>query len=847
MTRTSSAETSDWHEARHAVGNRIPTTNAGETQASSCLRHAPTRAPSKKTLLRFCRIATHRFWEGVDVSTGSVVEFDLHKLGWRAFEDLVAVIAREVLGQTVQIFADGQDGGRDGAFEGQWTQSSDGPLTELNGKIVIQCKFSKKSHANLTMSVLKDEFEKLEKLVEEGRCDSYLLVTNYSVSSEMAIKSEDEARRVGAKSALTFGKDWLNQTISTSDRLRRFVPRVYGLGDVSLIFDERSRTQSEALLRDLQPRLERYVLTSTYEKAAAALSDRRIIVLLGEPAVGKTLMAATLTLAALDEYSLTPFKVNTASELREHWNTNEPRIFWLDDAFGATRLDQEKAYDWESNFHAVMTAVSQGNRVILTSRSHLYRQAIGLLKDSTRSELGNRTIEIRVDSLTDRERAQMLYNHIRYGDQPQSFKTAIKPHLKSLAKLESLKPELARRLGSSTFTGDLTVSDVGLREFITHPNAFLVGIISELDELHKSALAAIFVSQGRLESPIDSIQSASVQFVLGRFHANLSKLALSLEAMHGTLVRLVTDEAVPYWTYFHPTIGEAFEAFAQANPELLSLLVRGASAATVVTSFDCNPQRAKATNFFHRNYVQVPPALHALVVECLNIPAVRSSGGIFSNESYGIGFRFRYLPFLQERVSDTMLVAIAERDEKLVEDLISLAGESPSRSTDELLARVSKARALSDGESDALVRLLESRAESSMDTEWIFGGVIFNLLSPDRRDALQANVFGKIDQILSNLAAVVYKSWEPTENPEDAFHAVLDNLQDLTSADDLPQGTDDLIQNAIFDVEANLSIASEEFAPEPDEDDRGFDDRDVSAHVDDSEVERDVFDDVDAD
>ena len=42
--------------------------------------------------------------------------FDLHKLGWSSFQQLCHTVGGEVLGQTLESFADSNDGGRDGAF-----------------------------------------------------------------------------------------------------------------------------------------------------------------------------------------------------------------------------------------------------------------------------------------------------------------------------------------------------------------------------------------------------------------------------------------------------------------------------------------------------------------------------------------------------------------------------------------------------------------------------------------------------------------------------------------------------------------------------------------------------------
>ncbi|MET7714838.1 hypothetical protein [Streptomyces sp. NPDC005407] len=52
-------------------------------------------------------------------------DFALHTLGWRAFQDLCAAVLREVWGQSVQTFADSNDGGRDGAFHGTWQPPAD--------------------------------------------------------------------------------------------------------------------------------------------------------------------------------------------------------------------------------------------------------------------------------------------------------------------------------------------------------------------------------------------------------------------------------------------------------------------------------------------------------------------------------------------------------------------------------------------------------------------------------------------------------------------------------------------------------------------------------------------------
>jgi len=68
--------------------------------------------------------------------------YNLHLLGWHSFQQLSLTILREILGQTVEIFLDSNDGGKDGAFCGTWKKQN---LESFKGKFVFQYKFTSKS------------------------------------------------------------------------------------------------------------------------------------------------------------------------------------------------------------------------------------------------------------------------------------------------------------------------------------------------------------------------------------------------------------------------------------------------------------------------------------------------------------------------------------------------------------------------------------------------------------------------------------------------------------------------------------------------------------------------------
>lgn len=94
----------------------------------------------------------------------NLVTYELHSLGWKAFQDLCATIMGEVLSQTVQVFLSSRDAGRDGAFQGTWKPVKG---EELEGPFTIQCKFTSKRDRTLSISDIQAELVKAEKLASK--------------------------------------------------------------------------------------------------------------------------------------------------------------------------------------------------------------------------------------------------------------------------------------------------------------------------------------------------------------------------------------------------------------------------------------------------------------------------------------------------------------------------------------------------------------------------------------------------------------------------------------------------------------------------------------------------------
>ena len=264
------------------------------------------------------------------------VKYELHSLGWKAFQNLCLTIMGEVLGQTVQRFTDSHDGGRDGAFYGTWKQENDG---SFHGEFTAQCKFTTKPDKRLRFSDLKDDFIKAKRLAKRGLADNYILFTNALLtgSNEEKIRLAFEAIPGITKFAV-YGCEGISQFIRESPRLRMLVPRIYGLGDLSQILDERAYEQAQEILSASGDDLAKFVITDVYRQSAKALIKHGFVLLLGDPACGKSTIAATLAIGAFDEWRCSTVKVRDADDFVRHSNPNEKQFFWVDDAFGTTQI-----------------------------------------------------------------------------------------------------------------------------------------------------------------------------------------------------------------------------------------------------------------------------------------------------------------------------------------------------------------------------------------------------------------------------------------------------------------------------------------------------------------------------
>jgi hypothetical protein len=186
-------------------------------------------------------------------------DYRFEELGPRGFEQLTVALAIAVIGNGVEVYGSGKDGGREATFDGAipWTVEDGG--STWNGYTVIQAK--QREHVappadnlNWVKRQIRDEFAAWMRAgSKRGRFPDYVIfVTNARLSAERDIGGIDQIRQYiasqldhehdverdktlrsrGLREVKVWHRDYLNGLISGNDGIRAAFPALLTAGDI---------------------------------------------------------------------------------------------------------------------------------------------------------------------------------------------------------------------------------------------------------------------------------------------------------------------------------------------------------------------------------------------------------------------------------------------------------------------------------------------------------------------------------------------------------------------------------------------------------------------------------------
>lgn len=745
------------------------------------------------------------------------ITYELYSLGWKAFQNLCSTIVAEIWGQTIQTFFDSQDGGRDGAFHGEWIKNSS---ESFSGSFTVQYKFTSKADKAIKLSDLSDEFKKAERLAKKGLSDNYFLFTNAKLvgTNDEIIRNKFESIPE-LKKCFIYGQERICRIIHEFTRLRMLVPRVYGLGDLSQILDERAYDQAQEILSSLGDDLAKFIITEPFRQSAKALVKHGFVLLLGEPMCGKSTIAAALAMGALDEWGCSTIKVRDADDFVKHFNPHEKQLFGVDDAFGPTQIDFSSAINWSKTFPHVNAAIHAGAKVIFTSRDYIYKSAKRYLKESALPVIKESQVVIHVENLTKEEREQILYNHIKLGTQKKPYKKKIKPLLPCVVSHKKFSPEIARRLGNPFFTKDLTISEYGLDNFVNNPLGMLCEIINTMDDSNRSALALVFMRGGALPSPV-SITPTEEQ-AIARIGGTVGDARKGLESLNDSLLLNSIKEGNYYWHFKHPTIRDAFAAIVSSNQDLMDIYLTGAPLDKLFSEISCGDVGMVGVS------VIVPANQYDIVIERIKQFDI--------TKWYNKSSLYRFLSF---RCNKTFLIKFIDEFPNFISKL-SVYSYIYAVSDVDVLVRLHEFALLPEEERIRAISSIKELAISTPDTGFLSDN-IRDLMSSDELSEILRSVKCSLLPNLDDTISSWCDNYDREEEPDAYFDELKSALDDYKSEFEEDTIALKQINDAIIRIDELIEELKDEY--KPDNEDSWWN---KSASSTKSSIDRSIFDDVD--
>lgn len=679
-------------------------------------------------------------------SHGPWSDLALHTIGWRAFQDLCSQVCEVVLGRPVEIFREAQDGGQDAVF---LIPSG----TEGRPIGTVQCKHTSDAAKALKVSDLTAEIENVEQLVAAGQADTYAFMTNMSVDAPVAAAMRARLRARGVRKPHILGRQYIVRVIRSSARLRALVPQVYGLGDLTSIVDERLSEQSRALLDSWIPKLRTYVPTKAHRDAVKAISDHGIVLLLGNPSSGKSAIGAIISTIASENPASTVLALTSPRDFEAGWNPNDPgRFFWIDDAFGSNVLRDDYVQDWASAFSKLRAAIKHGNRFLLTSRKHIYEAARRRLGQRNLAQFADGSAVVDVGELTLEERAQIIYNHVNFGQQTQSWRSSVKPHLAAVAAVRDFLPGIAERLGDPNFTKGLAPRESSLVRFMQEPTEHLIDTVNALDDQLQAALILVYVHQAGFDPSNYDLSAAQAVAELTGY--TIVKIQDCFAELMGAFLKLSGSK----WTFAHPTISDALTEIMRQKPHMMAALIRGATIDTILSSFTCE------SSPLIRDALVIPATLDdALVARLSRTP----------DEWYRNWMLFHFLSY---RASEVVFSKAIQQSPDLLRRTCwetDLSGNDPRLA---MYARAHRVHILPDDLRIEAADSLESAALTNLDVSFFGEHDMLALIPPLRLVgmgfALRTTISPSLEDRIDEIAADA----DLDEEPGSHFEKLLDVL-----------------------------------------------------------------------
>lgn len=337
------------------------------------------------------------------------MSYNFAQLNDKEFEILVVDLLSAFLGCRIERFKPGRDGGVDGRF------------FSIDGENILQCKhYLKTGHAGLISKLRKEEAPKVKKLNPE----KYFFATSLPLSRINKEEIKNIFHPYIKESSDVYGQEDLNGFLFDYPKIeeKHFKLWLASTNVLSRIINNAIKGRSEFELERIMKQSYRYIQTKNHYKALEILTNKRVLIISGEPGIGKTTLAENMCLYFTSkDFEFIDIE-ESLSEAEGIFTKGEKQIYYFDDFLGSTYLE---AIENKKDSHIVKfieRVLSDKTKLfILTSRTNILDGGIYHSSSFANSNIQKKEFMLTFDSLSMMDKAKILYNHIWFSNISEEF------------------------------------------------------------------------------------------------------------------------------------------------------------------------------------------------------------------------------------------------------------------------------------------------------------------------------------------------------------------------------------------------------------------------------------------
>jgi Holliday junction resolvasome RuvABC ATP-dependent DNA helicase subunit len=322
------------------------------------------------------------------------------------FELLVLDLLNEELKLDLRSFKTGKDDGIDLRYS----------TCDNKNKIIVQAKHYRLSgYSQFKKCFQKDEYDKVKKLNPER----YIIATTIELSPsnkheifnilQPFIKNEND---------IYSGNDINNLIRKHKDiELKHFKLWFSSTNVLSTIFNNAIEGRTRSFMERISNKLPLYVITDNLTQANTILASEKVLLITGDPGVGKTTLAEIILFDKAKE----GFKVYLVNNVREaedmiSSNPEDNQLFYFDDFLGEVYYEIMTGSQKESEIAGFIERIKniENKYIILSTRTVILEQAKNKSEKIKRSSIELAKLELSIKSYSRIEKAQILYNHLYF-------------------------------------------------------------------------------------------------------------------------------------------------------------------------------------------------------------------------------------------------------------------------------------------------------------------------------------------------------------------------------------------------------------------------------------------------